>query len=300
MRRLSLLIFCVAVTVAGHTVAEIEVTDDTGKVVQLDKPAQRIITLAPHLTELMFAVGAGNSVVATVNYSDFPAQASKIPSLGSFDNIKVESVLAYKPDLVLAWQSGNNPQQLLQMEKFGLKVFRSEPRELQHVARTLQQLGQLTGHDDEAAKAVRNFSGRLSSLKNKYQSRKRLSVFYQFWDKPMYTVNGEHLISDVLGLCGLNNIFANMTMLSATVEREAVIAANPDVIIVSGMNNVHAQWITQWQAWPEITAVRLNNIFSVNPDHLHRQTPRVLIAAEELCTHAEKARHKLKKRDQTH
>lgn len=238
---------------------------------------------------MMYAIEMGHKIVATVSYSDYPEQARKIPRLGSFENTKLESVLAYKPDLILAWNSGNNLEQLKVMERFGLKVYRDHPKTMQDVAHTLHNIGLLTG-SQVSGKVASDFLNKLDSLKIKYKDRKPIRVFYQFWDKPIYTINGQHFINDVLSLCGLQNVFSDMIQLSATVDREAIISANPDVIIAAGMKGIHAAWLAEWKSWKEINAVAYNNLFSINPDWLHRHTPRMLIAAKYICEYADQAR----------
>lgn len=293
---ISRVLFCLLVGLVHFECLAIEVTDDTGRVIRLQRPAQRVITLAPHLTEMMYAINAGDKIVATVSYSDYPEQARQIPRLGSYENVKIEAILAYQPDLILAWNSGNNLEQLAEMERFGLTVYRDHPKTIQDVAKTLRKIGILTGSPGTNT-VVSAFIDKLASLKEQYKNRKPVSVFYQFWDNPIYTINGQHYITDVLKICGLENVFSDLTQLSTTVNREAVIKYNPDMIIAAGMGGVHTDWIEKWKKWPEITAVRLNNLYTINPDLLHRHTPRMLIAAEEICKYADQARSRLNLHD---
>ncbi len=287
------ILFYLSIVAISFECIAIEVTDDSGKVIKIEKPAQRVITLAPHLTEMMYAINEGNKIVATVSYSDYPEQARQIPRLGSYENVKLESILAYQPDLILAWNSGNNMDQLAEMERFGLTVYRDFPKTIEDVAKTLKNIGALTG-SKSSNRLAREFLDNLSGLKKKYRNREKIKVFYQFWDNPIYTVNGQHFINDVLNVCGLENVFSDLAQLSATVNREAIIKANPDMIIAAGMDGVHTDWIEKWKKWPEITAVKINNLFTINPDLLHRHTPRMLIAAREICLYADQARNKLR------
>lgn len=287
------ILFYLGIVAISFECIAIEVTDDSGKLIKIEKPAQRVITLAPHLTEIMYAINEGNKIVATISYSDYPEQARQIPRLGSYENVKLESILAYQPDLILAWDSGNNLDQLAALERFGLIVYRDHPKTIQDVAKTLRKIGILTG-SQTSNKVVSEFLEKLNNLKHKYKDRKHISVFYQFWDNPIYTINGQHFINDVLNLCGLDNVFSDLSQISATVNREAIIKANPDVIIAAGMGGVHTDWIEKWKKWPEITAVKLNNLFTINPDLLHRHTTRMLIAAKQICLYADQARNKLR------
>ena len=289
-----LLVSCLLL-VSSFAVLAIEVVDDTGKPVSLDRPATRIITLAPHLTEMLYALEQGNRIVATVAYSDYPEQAKRIPRLGSFDNLKLERILSFKPDLIVAWHSGNNKQQLARLEEFGLTVYRDNPQRVADVARTLRNLGKLTA-SRTAEKTAAAFEERLAMLKQRYRDRAPLSVFYQFWDKPMYTINDQHYIADVFRICKLENVFASLPQLSATVDREAVLQANPDLIIAAVTTGTSSEWFASWQKWPELKAVRYHNLFSANADWLNRHTPRLLLATEQICQFGDQARKALQQK----
>jgi iron complex transport system substrate-binding protein len=265
------------------------VVDDTGKPVRLAHPAKRIITLAPHLTEMVYAIGRGSHIVATVAYSDYPEQARSIPRLGSFDNLKLERILSFKPDLVLAWHSGNNKQQLARLEEFGLIVYSDNPQRVADVSRTLRNLGKLTA-SSKAESIATGFDERLAALKQRYHDRIPLRVFYQFWEKPMYTVNAQHYISDVFRICKLENVFASLPQLSASVDREAVLKANPDLIIAAASADTSTDLLASWQEWPELNAVRYGNLFTANADWINRHTPRLLLATEQICQFGDQAR----------
>ena len=277
------------------TAHAVEVTDDSGKTLQLDKPATRIITLAPNLTELLFDLGAGDRVVATVQFSNYPAAAKKIPRIGSSASLNLEAVLAYQPDLVLGWQSGNNPQQLVAIERLGIPVYRSEPHRLQDISVTLVKLGQLLGMTAKAKQLAGQMQAGITRLQQRYAHRKRLTGFYQIWLDPIYTINGKHIISDVMRLCGVHNVFADAPIIAPIVSIEAVIAKNPEMIISGGSAKMQAQNLSAWRAWPQITAVRANNLFYIDADLMQRDTPRILEGAKALCRQAQRARLNLQK-----
>jgi iron complex transport system substrate-binding protein len=282
----------------------VEVQDDSGKTIQLAKPATRIITLAPNLTELVFDLGAGDRVVATVQFSDYPEAAKKIPRLGSSGSLNLEAVLGYHPDLVLAWRSGNNPQQLIAIEQLGIPVYRSEPGKLQDIPATLIKLGALLGLQAKAGAVAQHVQAGIAQLQQRYAHRKILSGFYQIWDEPIYTINGTHIISDVMRLCGVRNVFASAPIIAPVVSMEAVIAKNPQMIISGGSAKMQAQNLAAWRAWPQLTAVRANNLFYIDADLMQRDTPRILDGAQVLCRQADAARRNLellaKKKGQTH
>jgi iron complex transport system substrate-binding protein len=260
----------------------LEVTDDTGRKIILDQPAQRIITLAPHTTELTFAAGAESKLVGVVNYSDYPEAAKQLPRIGDATQLDRERILTLQPDLVIAWDSGNRPTDLEWLEKQGIPVYRSQPYRLEQIARNIEQIGKLTGNQNIAAKAASRFRQRHEALRSRYRRQETLTVFYQIWPQPLMTVNSDHIISQVLRLCGGENIFPELPTLAAQVNREAVILADPQVIVASS-NDGTMQPLQQWQRWPSMQAVKNGHLFWVEADLIHRATPRILDGAEKIC-----------------
>ena len=269
--------------------ADIRVTDDAGRQVVLDRPAQRIISLAPHITELLFSAGAGDAIVAVTEYSDYPETAKSITRVGGGGSLDMEGIIALQPDLVVAWQSGNPDGQVKQLQSLGLTVFMSEPRQLEDVPDTLLRLGRLSGTDAVAAASANDFKRHYERLKKRYAQRRDIKVFYQFWEQPLMTVNGEHLISDVIRLCGGHNIFDTLPSLAPQIDVEAVLAADPDVIIV-GADKKNAPLLAGWQRWPKLSAVAHNHVYAIQRELLVRHSMRILDGAEKLCVLLEKAR----------
>jgi iron complex transport system substrate-binding protein len=269
--------------------AAVSVRDDLGNVVALPQPARRIVSLAPHVTELLYAAGAGARVVGAVDYSDYPPAAKVLPRVGAYNALDLEAILALRPDLVVAWQSGNPPAVLQKLRELGLALFVSEPRELADVASNLQRLGELAGTPAPAARAAQAFMARLQDLRRHYQSRPTVTVFYPIWSRPLMTVNGEHLISKVIRLCGGRNVFAALPALVPKLDVEAVLAADPQVI-VSGQGPQDPAWRDTWRRWPQLQAVRNDLLFDIDPDLMHRHTPRILQGAALLCEDLERAR----------
>jgi iron complex transport system substrate-binding protein len=273
----------------------ISVMDDSGKTIQLRQPATRVLTLAPNLTELVFDLNAGDRVVATVQFSNYPEAAKTIPRVGSSGSLNLEAVLRYHPDLVLGWQSGNNPQQLIAIEQLGIPVYRSEPGRLQDIPTTLLKLGRLLGRETRAKVLAQQMRAGIARLQQRYGQRTLLSGFYQIWDEPIYTINGRHIISDVMRLCGVRNVFADAPVIAPVVSMESVIAKNPQMIISGGSAKIQAQNLSSWRAWPQLLAVRANNLFYIDADLMQRDTPRILEGAEALCRQAETARANLQR-----
>jgi iron complex transport system substrate-binding protein len=275
-------------------VLAVSVHDDSGRLVRLTQPASRVITLAPNLTELVYDIGAGKHVVATVQYSNYPSAAKHIPRIGSSDSLNLEAILSFHPDLVLAWRSGNRPQQLRAIERMGIPVYRSEPHSLQDIVTTLIRLGKLLGAQAQADHVAKHLRSGIAELKHHYAGHKAITGFYQIWNQPIYTINGRHIISHVMGLCGIHNIFADAPILAPVVSKEAVLAKNPQMIISGGSPEVRSQNLAIWQSWSQLTAVRAHNLFYIDADLMQRDTPRILEGARILCHQADIARKHLR------
>jgi iron complex transport system substrate-binding protein len=262
--------------------AEIRVTDDTGQPVILDKPAQRIISLAPYITELLFAAGAGDAIIAVTAFSDYPEAAQSLTQVGDGGGLDLEAILALQPDLVVAWQSGNPRGQVERLQSLGITVFSSEPRRLQDVPETLRRLGRLAGTESVAAVQADSFNRRYAELQEHYAQRPKVSVFYQIWEQPLMTLNGEHLFSNVLRLCGGENVFKALPTLAPQIDIEAVLLANPDVIVVAA-DDGDSPLLTAWQRWPQLSAVKQGHVYAMPRDQLVRHSPRILDGAARLC-----------------
>jgi iron complex transport system substrate-binding protein len=277
-------------TCAAPAGAALRVVDDAGGTVTLTAPARRIVSLAPHATELLFAAGAGAHVVATVEFSDYPPAARTLPRVGSSAGIDVERVIALLPDLVVGWHSGNPPAQLARLRDLGLTVFVTEPRRLSRLPELIERLGVLAGTTREAASAARQLRQRATRLGQRYASRSPVSVFYQLLDPALMTINGEHIITDVIRLCGGQNVFADLPVLAGRIDIEAVLARNPQVVIAGGDVALWREWRQRWLRWPQLQAVRHDRLVRIDPDLLHRAGPRMLDGAERLCTALDAAR----------
>lgn len=274
--------------------AEVQVTDDSGARVQLAAPARRIVSLAPHITEVLFAAGAGEKLVGAVSYSDYPDAARQIKRVGSYAQQDLEAIVALKPDLVVAWESGNPAASVAKLKAMGLPVYVNQPNRIEDIARDIERYGKLAGTEAVAAAEAARFRERLQRLSARYGNQPAVTVFYQIWKQPLMTINGKQIISDVLKVCGGRNVFANLPTLAPTVTLEGVIAADPEAIIASGMNDARPEWLDDWRRWKQMTAVRNDNLYFVPPELLQRHTPRILDGAEQLCAHLETARRKRK------
>jgi iron complex transport system substrate-binding protein len=267
----------------------IDVVDDRGRNVHLDQPASRIVTLAPHLTELVYAAGGGARLVGVVEYSDFPPSARKLPRVGNASGIDLEGVLALRPDLVAAWRSGNDPRTVQRLEQLGLTVYVTEPAGPEEVARQVRQLGRLMGTDVVAEKAARDLLGTLQGLRRRYQHRRAVSVFLEIDHHPLITVGGAHIISKLIAICGGRNALGTLTGVAPVVDPEAVLRADPDIIVAMGPGA--SAWLNEWRRWPQLRAVHSGRLAVVAEDWVARPGPRLVLGAQQLCGVLEEARH---------
>lgn len=270
--------------------AEVTVRDDYDQRLRLEKPAQRIVSLAPHLTELLFVAGAGSRLVGVSEHSDYPPQAMRLPRVASATQVNLEAVLALEPDLIVAWPQAATRRAIDRLEALGVPTYRSEPRRLEEIPRTIERFGTLTGQAAMAQEAAEAFRRHEAKLRLRYAAREPVRVFYQVWSRPMVTVNGEHLISRVIALCGGTNVFERLPLLAPEIDREAVLAADPEVIIASGAGDLRPAWLDDWKDFPQLRAVRSGQLYAMPADLLQRHSPRILVGAEQLCALLERVR----------
>ncbi len=272
------------------TAAPVSVVDDLGNRITLDQPAQRIVALAPHIVEMVYAVGSGDQLVGAVNYSDYPQAAKALPRVGTYKAFSAEAILRLNPDLILAWHSGNGVQRVAPVQALGIPVYFSEPRSLQDIGKALEKIAVLSGRDNpQESKLI--FDQALQQLRAQYQHKAEISVFYQVWNRPLQTLNGDHLISDVIRLCGGKNIFNDADTLAPQIGIESILRLNPQVIVASGMGEARPEWLDEWTRWPSLTAVQNAQLKFIPPDIIQRHTPRVLQGAKMMCEHLQQARN---------
>ncbi|MBS1190820.1 MAG: Periplasmic binding protein [Rhodocyclaceae bacterium] len=270
--------------------ADLVVRDDSGQEVRLKAPARRIVALAPHVVENLYAAGAGDRLVGVVDHSDYPEAAKKLPHVGGYNRVDLEAIAALKPDLVIAWQSGNAPAQVDKLRSLGITVFITQPNRIEEVAADLERLGRLAGTEAAARSAADHFRARLAGLRKANAGKPAVRVFYQVWKNPLVTVGGPQIISDAIRLCGGENVFGNINQMAPAVSVEAVLEANPEAIVATGMGDAQPAWLDDWKKWSRLTAVKRGNLFHINPDIMQRHTPRILDGTEKLCAALDLAR----------
>jgi len=257
----------------------LQVEDDSGAQVRLPRPATRILALSPHGAELAFAAGAGDLLVGVTAWADYPPAAGRLPQVGDATHLNRESLLLLQPDLVLAWPDGNRVQDLAWIERQGIPLYRSAPRRLADIPRTLRDLGRLTARDSGEA-AARAFEERLAGLRTRYADNPPRQVFYQLWSRPLMTLGQAPLFDETLALCGARNLFGTLPVAAPSLSREAVILANPDAILA---DQEQADPFAAWRRWTQVTAVADGRLLAIPADLLQRPTPRLLDGVEQLC-----------------
>lgn len=262
--------------------AAVTLTGADGQQLRLSAPAQRIVSLAPDLTELVYAAGSGAALVGASAYSDYPAAAKQLPRIGDAFRLDTERVLALRPDLVLAWQGGTPVSLIERLRTLNLPVLVIGTQRLADIASNLESIGRATGHEEAAHAAAQSFLEGLDQLRKAYANRDPVRVFYEISATPLYTIGGTQIINRMLELCGGRNVFADLHPLAASVSLESVLARDPQAV-VTGDDPAAAMRLEQWQRWPQMSAVRTGSVYRISGDLLDRATPRVLQGGKQLC-----------------
>ncbi|MGO1462293.1 MAG: cobalamin-binding protein [Marinobacter sp.] len=276
-------LFCVLLVLSPTVWAEVCAEDAEGKRVCLPEPAQRIATLSPGATELVFAAGAGDKVVAVVNHSDYPPAARKLPLVGNHTRIDLETLLALKPDLVVTWVTGNPPAQIEMLKELGMPMFAIEPRSFEEVSSTIERLSVLAGTEHEGFAEAERFRMGIAEVAEQYRNAEPIRVFYQVWETPLMTINNEHLIGKVLQLCGGLNVFGDMSRMVPRISAEVVLQADPHVILTGSVEGASDDELDHWKDYSEMSAVARDNLFFVPASPISRPTPRLLEASKLIC-----------------
>ena len=253
---------------------------------------QRIVSLSPHITELLFAAGAGDRIVGVDDSSDYPGGVAGIMRVGEPSALDVEGLLKLKPTLIVLWDSGTPARTIAELKRLNLQLYVTDQHHLDDIGTALIQLGRLAGTEMAAAEEARRYQTELAQLRAQFKAREPLKVFYQVWDRPLYTLSGIHMISEVLSLCGGENIFAELSTLAPAVDKEAVLARNPDVILIAATPAEGKRQSLEWGRFPDLRAVRTHHVFTVDPTLLGRMAPRILKGVREVCSVLDTARGK--------
>ena len=250
----------------------------------------RIVSLSPHITELLFAAGAGGRIVGVDDLSDYPPAAAAIAHVGEVSALDIEALLKLKPTLVIVWESGTPERRKAELERLNLRLYVTEQRHLDDIGASLIEFGRLAGTSATAEAAARQYRDDLQRLRAHSAARPQLSVFYQVWDRPLYTLSGKQVLSEVLNLCGGENIFSDLSVLAPAVDREAVLARNPDVIIIGASGADGARQVRDWDRFPALKAVQAHRVYNVDPSLTGRMSPRILDGVQAICGLLDQAR----------
>jgi len=248
-----------------------------------DTTPQRVISLAPHVTEMLFSAGAGDKVVGVVAYSDFPKAALSIESVGSYHAVNVEKIIKLNPDLIIAWKTGNRSKDIEKLQQLGFKIIYSEPYKLNDIPKEIRYFGQVLHTQETADKVATRLENKLDLLSTANQNKTKVTAYYQIWNSPMMTINGEQTISQAMRICGANNVFSDLPILASEVNIESVIKRNPDTILLGGQKEVQQGWFDAWLKWSNINAVKTQQIYLLQADTFQRPTERLIEGIEGLC-----------------
>ena len=284
-------VFLLLITVIGLSsvslvlpAAEPTASDD----LQGKPPAKRIIALSPHGVEMLFAIGAGDSIVATTDYADFPAAAKNIPSIGGYYGIQIERVIELNPDLIVVWQSGNKIEDINQLRDLGFTIVNSDPKRLADVATDIELLGKLTGHSGKAKQVADDYRQQLADITLQNQTKPAVKVFYQLWSTPLMTVSKGSWIQNLIEVCHGENVFYNAASEYPQISIENVLLTGAEVILQSqDEGNILG---INWSDWPELPAVKNQHIYQFDADLLHRATPRAIQGVNAVCGALDKVR----------
>lgn len=277
---------CVTGVSLAHAASAVRatVTDDFGNKVTVRYPPLRIVSLAPGPTAMLRAAGAGNRLVATIEYSGQSASDSRLAKIGSVDAIDIERLIALRPDVVVVWPDGNNPAQIATIERLRLPVYRQEAVTLDGIGPSLRRLGRLTGTSLVADREASALEARLASLRKRYSRPGREpTALLEVWDRPLYTVGGRELMSDALQVCGLRNVFADLPQRAPAIGIEAVLARDPDFIIAAAPPGRGASWLAEWRRFPALEAVRTGRLMDFEDQRLSGLGPGIIDATAAMC-----------------
>ena len=285
MRLLGAVGAALMILAAAPLAAATTVTDDTGQRVALPHEPGRIISLAPGATEMLFAAGVGDRLVATVDFSDEPAAAKRVPRIGDVTAIDMERLVALRPDVVVVWPGGGNPAQIEKIAQLGIPIYRQQVNRLADLPASLRRLGALSSDGSVAERAATTLAAELARIAREYGGGAGASptVLLEVWNRPIYTVGGTHLMSDALTLCGVRNVFGDLRELGPIIDTEAVIARNPDFIVAAAPPGEGASWLAEWRRFGSLKAVQTGRLIAFEDQRLSRLGPSVVPAAEALC-----------------
>lgn len=282
-----------ALMMPGTGLPDITLPQANGNTLTIPRPAERIITLAPNLAELLFAAGAGERLEAVVEYSNFPPKVADIPRVGDAFRIDLERIIGLEPDLVIAWSSGNPQTALQKLQDLGITVLQVEILHPAEIADAIETLARAAGTEETGMKVAAQLREKLAGLHQDNLNKPAVDYFYQVAARPLYTINGQHIISQGLEVCGGHNIFSDLPALAPQVSRESVVLADP-LVMIAADNQQGTPTLEVWQDWPRLQAVKNNNVLYLPADEISQATPRFLDSIGLACKYLDEVRQSMK------
>lgn len=255
---------------------------------------QRIITIAPHLSEVVEAAGGANRLISVSAYSNFPESTKKLPITSDARSIDLEKMKSLRPDLIIYWRGGTPESQIESIKKTftSIQVVSVEPKKLTDIANDIEIIGKLLGTETIAKKNADAFRAQITELKHQYQNKnkRKVRVFYQVWAQPLMTLNQDHLIADIINICGGEQLFAKEKLLVPTVSREAVVKANPEIIFTAvDTQQMKTDW-SMWSSIPQLAATQKRAFIDIDGDMISRPSTRIMQGAKKICSEIDKIR----------
>ncbi|MFC6337609.1 ABC transporter substrate-binding protein [Pseudomonas sp. CCM 7891] len=239
---------------------------------------ERVVSLAPSLSEIVVELGAADLLVGVLDGGDRPAQLAHVASVGRYGQLDMEQLLSLKPDLILLWPGSVGPAQRGQLRHLNIPVYVAEPHSLEQLTRQVEAISRQLGRAEAGKQLAAQLRQRLDGLRQRYRRAVPLRVFYQVWNQPLYTVGGGQIISDALSVCGARNVFDDLKLPAPQVSLESVLQRNPEVILAGDQAQLDA-----WKAWPQMAAVAQGRLLQVPDKGLERPSGQMLEAVARLC-----------------
>jgi len=275
----------------GHAADTLrKMRDDAGDTISLGAAPCRIVSLAPGTTAMLFAAGAGHCMVGTIAHSDEPAEAARVAVVGDAETLDFEQLLGLRPTVVVVAVDVVQRVRIDRIRALGIPVYQVHVTRLAQMPESLRRLGELAGTESVANRKADELATELAALDKRYRNRAKVSVLYQIWDRPIYTIGGRHVITDALDLCGAVNVFADLATAAPAVTREAAVLRNPELILASAPPGAADEWLAEWRKFPALTAVRDGQLVSYADARIDRMGPSVIAATGHLCAVIDKAR----------
>ena len=287
MIKKSLIIFMLIWFVANLSCLALarEVKDEIGRSITIKKTPQRIVSLAPGITEILYALNLGDNIVGVTSFCDWPTQAKQKPQVGGFINPSIEKIVALQPDLVIATADGNRRDTVQQLERVGLAVYVTNPADIRGILSGIEHIGEITSAERNARVLVQGLQKRLKLVRRQTQGRTKPRIFFQIGLDPVITAGRDTLINELIGLAGGINIAGAQTTRYPRYSAEGIMAGSPDIVLFAPMatDKEFAAVKNFWRKFKEMPAVKNNDIYPIETDLISRASPRIIDAVEKMA-----------------